>query len=176
MVEVTFTPTAEDYVAGQRAMFAVQLRSRRFLGRMAGLLAFTIIASVAIPFVVDGQVTKAALAVMMPFPPVAAGLLASIIGCNWLLVPRRAQRLFAQQKTLHHEQRALFDATGFRQTSVRAEVVLPWHELVGWHVGRRVLLLYGNDALAYFVPVRAFGPGQLAQVEAILTEAGLPRR
>ena len=176
MVEVTFTPTAEDYVAVQRAMFVRQLRSRRFRWQMARLLAFMVVAMVAIPWLVDGRVTKAALLWMMPFPLWGMGAIGIIIGCNWLLLPRRARRLFAQQKTLHHDHHGMFDATGFRLTSTRCNVALPWHELLGWHAGRKIVLLYNNEMLANFVPVRAFGPGELAQVEALLTQAGVPRR
>jgi len=109
---------------------------------------------------------------------VVSGLagLAACIGINRLLLPRRARRLFAQQRTLHHEHRTTLDATGFRQRSVRADIALPWNELVYWHTGRDALLLYSNDLLAYFIPLHAFAPGQLAQVEPILTDAGLPRR
>ena len=164
MVEVTFTPSAEDYVAVQRAMFVRQLRSRRFRWQMARLLAFMIVAVIAIPWF------------MMPFPLWAMGAVGIIIGCNWLLLPRRARRLFAQQKTLHHDHLGTFDSTGFRLTSVRCNVVVPWHEMLGWHLGRKVLLLYNNELLANFVPVRAFGAAELAQVEALLKQAGVPRR
>ncbi|WP_294320186.1 YcxB family protein [uncultured Sphingomonas sp.] len=172
MVEVTFTPCPEDYVAVQRTMFARSLRSRKFIGRTAGLLAFIGVGAMAIPFLVDGTASSA----LLPVPVAAMGALAIIIGGNWLLLPRRARRLFMQQKTLHHEHRTMFDASGFRQASVRAEIALPWGELLGWHLGRDVLLLYSNDHLAYFIPVRAFGPEQLAQVEAVLMQANLPRR
>lgn len=175
MVEVTFTPTAADYVAVQRTMFALQLRSRRFVGRTAGMLGCVAIVILLLLLATGERLLTAGLIAFGGTLGGAAGL-AACIGLNRLLLPRRARRLFAQHKTLHHEHRTLFDATGFRQQSVRADIVLPWHELLHWHVGRDTLLLYGNDMLAYFIPIRACGEGQLAQVEAILMQAGLPRR
>lgn len=175
MVAVTFTPSAEDYVAVQRAMFVAQLRSRRFVRWAASLLGIALLA-IFVLMLAMGERPGVALLTALGSMAGGAGGLAACIGINRLFLPRRARRLFAQQRTLHHEHRTVFDASGFRQTSVRAEITLPWGELLHWHLGREVLLLYGNDLLAYFLPVRAFGPGQLAQVEALLTQAGLPRR
>lgn len=175
MVEVTFTPTAEDYVAVQRAMFVRSLRSRRFVGRMA-LLVGIVSGAVSLFLLATGE--GAATAMINAVAVAATGLagLAACIGINRLLLPRRARRLFTQQRTLHHEHHTVFDATGFRQKSVRGDITLPWTELLEWHLGRDSLLLYSNDMLAYFIPVRAFGSGQQAQAVAILTDAGLPRR
>lgn len=175
MVEVTFTPTAEDYVAVQRTMFARSLRSRKFAGRAALSLGI-VIAGIFLLMVSTGDRPLTALLIALGGAAGGGGGLAACIGINYLLLPRRARRLFAQQRTLHHEHRTAFDATGFRQRSVRADSALPWSELLGWHLGHEVLLLYSNDLLAYFLPVRAFAPGELARVEAILTDAGLPRR
>lgn len=175
MVEVMFTPTAEDYVAVQRAMFVRSLRSRRFAGRMAVLVGIVVAASLLL-LLATGERPSTALLIAIGGAAGGVAALAVCIGINRLLLPRRSRRLFAQQRTLHHEHRTVLDATGFRQHSVRADIALPWGELLRWHVGRDVLLLYSNDMLAYFIPVRAFGIGQLAQVEAILTQAGLPRR
>ncbi|KQM14601.1 hypothetical protein ASE73_10640 [Sphingomonas sp. Leaf24] len=175
MVEVTFTPVAEDYVAVQKAMFARQLRSRRFFGRTALLLGVVVL-GIFLLLLTTGDPPLVALVIAVGGAASGAVGLAACIGVNRLLLPRRSRRLFVQQKTLHHEHRTIFDATGFRQQSVRADIALPWGELLHWHLGREVLLLYGNDLLAYFIPRRAFDAGQLAQVEAILTDAGLPRR
>jgi len=175
MVEVTFTPTPEDYVAVQRAMFVAQLRSRRFVRWAALLLGITVV-GIFLLMLTTGDRPLVALLIAVGGAAGGAGGLAACLGINRLLLPRRARRLFAQQKTLHHEHRTRFDANGFRQTSVRADIVLPWGELLHWHLGREVLLLYGNDLLAYFLPVRAFARAELAQVDAILTQAGLPRR
>lgn len=175
MVEVTFTPTAGDYVAVQRAMFVAQLRSRRFVRWAALLLGIALLAIFALMLAM-GERPLGALLTALGGMAGGVGGLAACLGINRLLLPRRARRLFAQQRTLHHEHRTVFDASGFRQTSVRADIALPWGELLHWHLGREVLLLYGNDLLAYFLPVRAFAPGQLAQVQGLLKQAGLPRR
>ncbi len=178
MVEVTFTPNAEDQVAMQRAVFARQLRSRRFLGRMAALavFAFAFAAGVAFLFVADGMVTAASAAVIGV--GVAGGfvVLGIIIGINWLLLPRRARRLFAQQRSLHHEQRITLTPQGLKLDSVRADSFYPWDELSGWLVSRDMLLIFSNDINAYHLPCRAMSDGQLAGAIAILTRAGLPRR
>ncbi len=129
MVEVTFTPVAADYVAVQQLMFARSLRSRRFAGRLALVVAGVATAMFVVLLVLGERPAEALVAAIGVAACGTAGL-AACIGINRLLLPRRARRLFAQQRTLHHEHRTIFDATGFRQQSVRADVALPWNELL----------------------------------------------
>lgn len=176
MVEVTFTPTAEDFVAMQRAVFASQLRSRRFLGRMAMLSVFAFLVGVVFLLVVDGTVSLASAAALGI--GIAGGFvgLGIIIGGTWLLLPRRARRLFAQQRSFHHEQRFVLTPDGLKLDSVRADSFYPWDELTGWLLSSRVLLIFSNDMTAYCLPRRAMTDVVTAQVVAILTAAGLQRR
>ncbi len=175
MVEVTFTPVAQDYVAVQRAMYLRQLRSRRFAGRMA-LLVAVVVAALFVFLLATGDGPGTAALIAVGGAAGGVGGLAACIGINWLLLPRRSRRLFAQQRTLHHEHRTVFDEWGMRQHSVRADIATPWDEFPHWHLGRDMLLLFSNDLLAYFVPRRVLTGEQLAQLVAILTDAGVPRR
>ncbi len=176
MVEVTFTPVAQDYVAMQRAVFARSLRSRRFLGRMAGLLTFAFVAGMVVLFVLEGDVTIASVAAIGTGIAGGFAMVAIIIGGGWLLIPRRARRLFAQQRSLHHEMRLTLTPEGLKLATVRADSLYPWHELHGWQVSRDVLLIFSNDLVAYYIPRRAMSDEQLTQAVAILTAAGVPRR
>ncbi len=173
MIEVAFTPTPDDYVAVQRAMFARQLRSRRVTIRLALLVAaaIAVVVLVTLPAGV-GVALRAATGGL------GGGLIgvAVLLGITWLLLPRRSRRLFAQQRTLHHEHRTTFDGEGMRQVSVRADVQIPWSDFPYWHLGRDVLLLYSNDYLAYFVPRRAFAGDQLEATVALIAAAGVERR
>lgn len=175
MVEVTFTPSADDYVRLQRAMYLRQLRSRRFFTRIAVLVAVVVAAMMAFLIVTGERVEIAALIACGG----AIGGLVGVAACvfvNWLFLPRRSRALFAQQRTLHHEHHTIFDAWGMRQHSPRADIALPWDEFPHWHLARDVLLIFSNDLLAYFIPRRAMSDDQLAQTVAILTAAGVPRR
>lgn len=173
MVEVAFTPTPEDYIAVQRTMFARQMRSRRVMIRMALLVvaAIVVVVIVVVPAGMDAALGAA-----------AGGLGGGLIGIallaaiTWWLLPRRSRRLFAQQRTLHHEHRTTFDAEGMRQVSERADVRIPWSDFPYWHLGRDVMLLYSNDYLAYFVPRRAFAGDQLEAAIALIAAAGVERR
>jgi hypothetical protein len=176
MVEVMFTPVAEDYVALQRAVFARQLRSRRFVGRMAGLFGCAVLAGVVFLFVMDGTITAASLAVVGGGIVGGFAALGIIIGGGWLLMPRRARRLFAQQRSLHHEMRLTLTPAGLKLDTVRANSFYPWDELPGWQLSHGMLLIYSNDQAAYYAPRRALSDTQRAQAVAILTQAGVPRR
>ncbi len=176
MVEVTFTPVAEDYVAMQRAVFARAIRSRRFLGRLAGLLAFALMAGIAVLIVLDGDVTMESVEAIGSGIAIGFAFLAIIVGGTWLLIPRRARRLFEQQRSLHHEQHVTLKSDGFRLASVRADSFFPWNELPGWQVSRNILLIFSNDMMAYYIPRRAISDTQVSEAVAILTAAGVPRR
>ncbi|MDJ0278142.1 YcxB family protein [Sphingomonas sp. 2R-10] len=176
MVEVTFTPSAEDLAAIQRAVVGRQLRSRRFLGRMVAILAFACGAGLAYIFVVDGEVTAASVAALGIGLLYGVVALALIIGGTWLLIPRRARRLFAQQRTAHHETRLTLTPEGLRFASIRADSFYPWDELPGWQLARGGLMILQNDMSAYFLPRRALSEEKLAEAVAILTAAGVPRR
>ncbi len=176
MVEVTFTPVAQDYVAMQRAVFARSLRSRRFLGRMAGLLTFAFVAGMVVLFVLEGDVTITSVAAIGTGIAGGFAVVAIIICGGWLLIPRRARRLFAQQRSLHHDMRLTLTPGGLKLATVRADSFYPWDELHGWQVSRDVLLIFSNDQIAYYIPRRALSDDQRAQAIAILTDAGVPRR
>lgn len=176
MVEVTFTPNADDYVAVQRAIFARQLRSPRFFGRMAGLLVFAFVAGMAAVLVLNGDITMEGVAAIATGAAGGLAMVTIIVGGTWLLLPRRARRLFAQQRSLHHEQRITLTSDGFRLGNARADAFYPWDELPGWQMSPEVLLIFSNDLIAYYLPNRVLTDDQRAQAVTILTEAGVPRR
>lgn len=173
-VELRFTPEPADAVAVQRAVFKGSLRRRRFWVRVV-LLTLLGFATVCGLVALIGGPSAEAIGAALGGVAVGSAWLALIIGGNWLLLPRRARRWYAQQKTLHHEQRQTWDADGFRVDTDRGSSSYPWHEFHGWRIDRRIVALHASELMVYFAPRRALTDDQVAAIERLLADSGLPR-
>lgn len=173
MVTARFLPTAEDMIAVQRAVFLRSLKRPEFRRRMTMLCGAAFLICFLLGLAL-GDVPASAAGTALIGTAFGVGLLAIMIGGHWLLLPRRARRWFAQQKTLHHEQEISWSTEGLRQRSTRADSFYPWAEFHGWQITRDMVLVYATELMVYFVPTRALDDGKVAEMRAILLTAGLP--
>jgi YcxB-like protein len=72
------------------------------------------------------------------------------------VLPRRARRRFAQQKSLHGEVQFDWDEDGLAWATERGSGKTPWGDYLKWREDDRFILLYQTDVLFQMVPKRAF--------------------
>ncbi|MDF0488134.1 YcxB family protein [Sphingomonas sp. H39-1-10] len=169
---VTFTPSEADYVAAMRANFVRAIRRRRVIFRVtiAALVFAAIGAAIGLA---DGGILWAV--------PYALGgltygaiLFAIIYVSSYLLLPRRAARLFRQQRSIHQSFDYRWSEDGLEWSSPQGSGRFPWTDLHGWRETKPAVLIYMNDTLFQFLPQRAFTPEAVADLRATLERSGLP--
>jgi len=175
MPEAIFTPQASDYGELQRIVFRQQLRSRRFVRRLSVLLLGAAII-VAIMMIAVGESAASAIGLAIVSAAFGTVGLFIVLAGTYLLVPRRAARIFRQQRTLHHPMRTSWSSEGLVLTTPHGETRYPWRELHGWAEGSGMVLIQASDLLCYFVPKRCLDSASLDDLRATLADSGLPRR
>lgn len=148
---------AEDYVAAQR--LHTRWTSRRIMMCVAALLAAIVIAVLARrePVLFVG----------------ACGLVGGAAGASigrefWrrFVLPRRARRIFAQQKNLQQPFELRWDDDALRGVSERGSSNTPWSDYLKSAQDDRIILLYLSDVMFQMVPKRCFD--QPVQLDAFL--------
>ncbi len=148
--------------------------SRRFLFRMA-LLGLVAGAAVAVlGTMLEGNIVSAVIVGAMSASCGLAALLL-MIGLNFLLLPRRAGRLFDQQKSLHRETTFTWDDNGTEWISDNGHTRYPWPEYHQWTKTRNVILLFMNDNFMHFIPRRVLGIAADDLIATIGTAGVRPR-
>jgi len=171
--EVTFTPDADDYVAASRFHFRRQIRSARFWLRMLVVAVVTALGVAAIFGVIEGDLWVG-VAVGLGGMAGGAAALAACLGVNWLLMPRRARRLIAQDRSFHQSTRVAWDADGIAWESASGSFRAGWsdhHRVAG---DEAVTLFYANDQLFRLLPARALDATGRADLRATLEVARPP--
>jgi len=165
---VTFTPTETDYVGAMRANFVLAMRRRRTLRVIAiTLLVFAAIgAGVGL---IDGSPAWYAAGGLV----YGAILFALIYLTSYLLLPRRAARLFRQQRSIHQSFEYRWSDACLEWSSAQGTGRFLWSDLHGWRETRAVTLIYMNDTLFQFLPQRALGADGAADLRATLERSGL---
>lgn len=160
---VIFTPEAEDQVAVARGSFLRSLRRRRFHVRL--LVAFLFAAGVGVATEWVAGEPVAGLYVL-PMIGVMAIWLPTILGVIYLLIPRRARRLFRQQKSMAGE--AVFSWTGIGiDLQVRhGTSSLRWNDYHEWWQSKDVVAFGLNERLFHYVAKRTLTADQLADLLA----------
>jgi hypothetical protein len=173
--KIRFLPSEADYVSAARANYRCQLRSfavwRRLLiiAAIAGALVAIVIWALS-GDLVEALVTGAVAG--------SCGLLAAPIGIgiNYLLLPRRAGRLFHQQRPLHAEQSVTWDDSRLHWQGPGFTMDTPWGDYYRWHKSGAEFLLFFNEQMPQFLPARALTPDQITDLHATLVAHGPPRR
>lgn len=173
--EITFQPTEADYLTAAKAFYLRQVRSHRFFGRLAMLVAFVFTLVVGALLLLGTPVLEA---LMSGIVGALSGLVALVpcLGLNYLLLPRRARRLFKQSKSQHQPMTFGWSANDSFWHSAHAEQRLPWLHYHRWRETGSVYLLYLNDTLYQFVPRHILTAGQDTDLRETLIASGLPRR
>ena len=173
--KVTFRPTREDYINSVRQNYVRLLRSLAFYRRILiyAFVAATIVAIVPIAF---GEPIVRALIVATSASVVGAlaGIVCALI--NLQLIPRRAGRLFEQQRSLHRDMQFMWDDAGTFWKTERAETTRPWSDYHRWQEGRDCYLIYLNDSLFEFVPRRVLSPTDDEDLRSALAASNVSHR
>lgn len=170
-----FKVSERDYVAACKAACRKQLSRIKTWRRlvMLAVLAGGVVAVLGYYATGDwiGAVTVAALGATVGF---AAG--AGCVGVTYLLLPRRAGRLYRQQRQLHHAQTVEWDQTQLRWSSPGLEMRTAWKEYYGWAETRDMFLLYVNEQMPNFIPKARLTTDLADDLRATLVAHGPPRR
>lgn len=73
-----------------------------------------------------------------------------------LVMPRRARRIFAQQKSLHGEIDYQWDDDALTIKTERAQARMLWSDYIKWRENERLFVLYQSDIVFNLVPKRLF--------------------
>lgn len=161
---IAFTLTSDDYVAAQQ----LYLRGRYSHPLMRVLLAILGILFLTGLFLPTGDAFFNALMV-----GAGAGGLAMVPFSYYVFMPRRARKLYDQQKTLHQPIEAVWSETGYdaRSGETRGNVV--WSDYHKWAADDKIVLLYQADNLFQMVPRAALTDAQFEDMHALARAAGL---
>lgn len=90
------------------------------------------------------------------------------------LMPRRAGRLYRQQKTMHQSFHYRWTDEGITLRTPTSEGRYDWSQVHRWTSGRTALLIFFNDQLFFFLPRRVLGTEGVADLIATIERAGVP--
>ena len=169
---VTFTPSETDYVGAIRANFVFAMRRRRTL-RPIAITALVFAAIGAGVGLTDGSPAWVAVYAFagLLYGAVLFGL---IYLTSYLLLPRRAGRLFRQQRSIQQSFEYRWSDAGLEWSSAQGAGRFPWSDLHGWRETKPAMLIYMNDTLFQFLPRHAFTHEAADDLRATMERAGLP--
>ncbi|WP_294331593.1 YcxB family protein [uncultured Sphingomonas sp.] len=158
MHSVTFEPTQDDVIAASRLNYRATLRSGRVV--RAYLLPSAVLALLG--WFLAGPWS------LGPAPLIAALaggywllVFSLILWTNYLFIPSRARRNFAQQRALHDRTTITWSPAGISFVSERGHTNFAWTDFIGIVRGRDVIILRQTDLLVNFVPTRLLDSEQL---------------
>ena len=139
--------TAEDYVQAQ----FLHMRPRpvyKWLGILT--IFFTLLAA--------GASTRACIRGCAPWhqPVIIIAALAYLFIWFQLVLPRKARKIFAQQKLLHGPMEIVITPDGFSTAAAHGTSNLKWSELHKYKAGKRLMLVYQSDVIFHMFPRRWF--------------------
>jgi hypothetical protein len=151
-VSVEWVLRADDYVAAQ----ALHNRwtDKRALFSLGAIAVGIVIVGFAVPW-------AHAIGFGLIGGAVGGGLAFELV--RRFAIPRRARRLFAQQKGLQRPKTLRWDAAGLSWKSEQGEATTPWSDFLKYKESDRLYVLYLSDALFLMVPKRVFPDDVLAQ-------------
>jgi YcxB-like protein len=95
--------------------------------------------------------------------PIAGGIVGGLIGgiaggsiVRYVYVPRKARKVFRQQKSFQREFSLSWNNDGVRSKDANGEYSTGWSDFIRWKENERLFLLYVSDIQFYMVPKRAF--------------------
>lgn len=164
--QTSYRPEATDYVSASRAAWWRSVKQRRFWRRNA--ITFAVIAILAAAAAWGFQFDDK----LMFVGCVVAGGVVGAVACvaiGFVLLPRRARRLFRQQKTLQGEFVLDWSPQGARFVSSKGTSDLLWSDYIDWAENDGVFILTINDGLYHFVPKRVLDAAQIDDLRDTLS-------
>jgi YcxB-like protein len=164
----SYWPEVADYVAASRAAWWRGVKQRRFWTRNGILFVAIGILAAAAAFGLQWDDKLLFIASVL-----GGGIAGALIcvGIGFVLLPRRATRLFRQQKTLHAEFVLDWTAQGARFVSPKGTSDLLWSDYLDWAENDAVFILTINDGLYHFVPKRVLDDLQTVDLRETLSVA-----
>ena len=149
MQTISFQSTADDLIAAYRLHFTASLKNFRCLQTLAPMGA--ILTVISMLGTRDKSLVSLASVAAQGFClwGVLSGLI--LLG-NWLLVPRRANRIYSQQKVLHDTVEITWTTDDITIMSKRGTVTLPWLDFISAHKNAKVLILLQSELMFNFIP------------------------
>lgn len=153
-----FRPTAEDFIAVARGSFLHGLRRRRFIVR-AAIVALIGGAVGAVIGIADlGTVT-----ILHTLYGVGAAMLwfATIVLGTFALIPRRARRLFRQQRSLDRTFSLTWTDQRLTFKSDTSTSDMPWSDYHDWFETKDIFAFGLNERMYHFAPKRAMSAAMI---------------
>jgi hypothetical protein len=169
--EVSFMPTADDYLAANKDWSSQTFRKPRTI---VALAAVTVVAALlgGLSSPLDGDPYPIFRAIGFGF----SGLAIMAIGylASWLVLPRQVRRLYGQQKSLQRTWRYAWSDEGLEFTSTHGTAKLPWVDLRRWSIGSRTFLFFASDRVFYFIPFHVLDEWQAEDLRSTASRCGPP--
>ncbi|MES2055609.1 MAG: YcxB family protein [Pseudomonadota bacterium] len=167
--ETSFRPNVDDYIAAARVWYMHALRKPRFSIRLSIITALVAFGGVLITW--DDSSLGYRLLFVFGMMAGFLILMTMLMLISYALLPRRATRLFRQQRTLEHDFVFRWDDAG---TDTRSDVgtsMIAWTDYHAWAEGRAAFIFFLNDQLYHFIPKRALSPDQLVDLRTSVQAA-----
>lgn len=172
--EVTYLLTQADYVDAQKAAFSRSVRSwpafrlwlicTVFCGAIGGILAF-------------GQLRFGDKVIAVGFMTLLGAVALPLCwGLCYLLLARRASRLYRQQRALSLPWTYRWSEAGLENEGATGTTRYAWDELHAWKRTQSTLLFYANDILFHMLPTRVLSATQVDDITTLLAAYGPKRR
>lgn len=145
---VSFTISADDYISSCRLL----MRRRYLSGRNSIIIVVMVLASVLAISVSERNSAGGNYAVFF-----AAFLFAWVFlhAINYfILLPRRASRIFRLQKTMQYPVEASWGCECYAELTSVLSSKVPWSDYYGWAADKSVILLMQSPIVFQIVPRR----------------------
>lgn len=162
---VTFTLTPEDYCG------AMRLCARRYwLGSIRPRIGFAVMFGGLV-------MLMAAMNFDLAFVTAVIWLMIALVAMPFILyyrlLPRRARKIHAQQKSLQVPVGASWTEKGYFASSALGSGTIPWTSYHDWRRDKAMILLMQSEVLFQMIPRRALSAEQDADLVAALERSGL---
>jgi hypothetical protein len=172
--EVSIELVEQDYIDANRAWMLLYLRRPRILGRYALLLASVAVFLAALEWTGGGGLRGVIRLAAFAVAGGGTGLLLCH-GLGYLLLPRRARRIFRQTASLGKPYHYRWSEQGIDYRSEGDNGHRAWVDFYRWCDSTKVLLLMLNEQLFYIIPRRALTAAQAEDLRATVAAHGPPR-
>ncbi len=148
MITIAGQLTADDYVAANRLHM-----QKRGWKRLAWILVWS--------FLALGALASGLIAIQDPrtgLPTFSILVVVALLNVfvRMVYLPRRARRVFSQQRNLHATFECRVTEAGLDSTNANTTTHLPWTYIIRWKEGPALFVLYQSDLVFNLVPKRLF--------------------
>src|SRR5688500_9877194 len=164
--EITFTPSEKDYADANRDSMLAQLRRPRPWIALVLSVLFSAGIGAGVTWL-DGDLEDVAAAAS-GFALLGLFVFLFIYLATYLLLPRRAGRLYRQHKTLQQPWTYGWSEAGLSVDTANGHTLHPWPDFHRWLVGRRMVLLFVNDQLFFFLPRRLLEDSAVEELRSLV--------